>query len=123
MGTPLGLPTTTALTADYQEVLKINHKKVGLVVIQLVNLEAESADITYKISGRYADPVADPTGADDTYDFDLPKDEGEETEATEFTLAAATTVRELVEEPWEYIIVKAKGDGYDLLVQADGNDL
>lgn len=123
MGTPLGLPTTVTLTDAYTEVLKINHKKMGLVVIQLVNLESATSDITYKISGRYADPVADPHGLVDTYDVDMPKDEGELTESTEFTLEAATTVRELVEEPWEYIIVKAKGDGYDLLVMADGNDL
>ena len=107
MGRFLGPATQTGTSTDaYTEALVIDKGTVKTIVIYIANT-GDTNDLEYKICGRNFNPTDDDKD-DDTYDFDISKDEGTDDEATEFTLAQSSATREVVEEPWQRIIVKVK---------------
>ncbi len=96
-------PVTVVTTAAYVDALVVRKlSQVKQVTIRLLETGGENA-ATYKICGRNS-----VDGSDDGEDFDLPKDEGLESESTEFTLAASANVREVVEENHLWFVVKVK---------------
>lgn len=104
MGDKIHETVTQTTTASYVELLRIRvPTQVNLVGIQLIEKGGQYG-AKYKISGRNS-----LSGADEGEDFDLPKNEGEDSEATEFTLAASANVREVIqEEAWMWLVVWIK---------------